>query len=130
MLEIHRAERSDTLADALAQLLRTPLADPFTTEIVAVPAKGVERWLHQRLSGVLGVGCEQVADGIAAGIDFPSPSRLVDDVVSTVAGIDPADEPWAADAAVWATLRTIDECTAEPWCAVLAASIGAAAEPD
>ncbi|MFC7959736.1 exodeoxyribonuclease V subunit gamma [Rhodococcoides kroppenstedtii] len=130
MLEIHRAERSDTLADALAHLLRTPLADPFTTEIVAVPAKGVERWLHQRLSGVLGVGSERMADGIAAGIEFPSPSRLVDDVVSTVGGIDPADDPWAADAAVWATLRTIDECTAEPWCAVLAASIGAAAEFD
>ncbi|MGN7132401.1 exodeoxyribonuclease V subunit gamma [Rhodococcoides corynebacterioides] len=130
MLEIHRAERADTLADALAQVLRTPLADPFTTEIVAVPAKGVERWLHQRLSGVLGVGSEQSADGIAAGIEFPSPGRLVDDVVSTVGGLDPADDPWAAGRSTWSILRVVDECTDEPWCAVLAASIGATADPE
>ncbi|MBY6366453.1 exodeoxyribonuclease V subunit gamma [Rhodococcoides corynebacterioides] len=130
MLEIHRAERADTLADALAQVLRTPLADPFTTEVVAVPAKGVERWLHQRLSGVLGVGSEGSGDGVAAGIEFPSPSRLVDDVVSTVGGIDPAEDPWSADRSTWSVLRAIDDCTAEPWCAVLAASIGAAADPD
>lgn len=45
MLTLHRAERSDVLADALAQVLRSPLDDPFAVEVVAVPAKGVERWL-------------------------------------------------------------------------------------
>src|SRR5690606_5368972 len=54
-LHIHRGERADVLPDALAGLLADPLPDPFATEVVAVPAKGVERWLTQRLSGVLGV---------------------------------------------------------------------------
>ena len=50
MLHLHRAERSDTLADALGDVLAEPMADPFTAEVVAVPARGVERWLTQRLA--------------------------------------------------------------------------------
>ena len=53
-VHVHRAERADALADALGLLLADPLEDPFATEVVAVPAKGVERWLAQRLSHRLG----------------------------------------------------------------------------
>ncbi|GAA2588759.1 exodeoxyribonuclease V subunit gamma [Winogradskya consettensis] len=54
MLRLHRAERADHLAEALAALLRTPLPDPFAPEIISVPSRGVERWLAQRLSHHLG----------------------------------------------------------------------------
>ena len=54
VLVVHRAERATVLADALAELLATPLDDPVAGELVAVPAKGVERWLAQRLSQRLG----------------------------------------------------------------------------
>ena len=53
-LTVHPAERTDVLADALGELLATPLGDPFAEEVVVVPAKGVERWLTQRLSHRLG----------------------------------------------------------------------------
>ena len=69
MLTVHRAERSDTLADALADVLRVPLADPMATEVIAVPARGVERWLTQHLATTLGAQSGR-ADGIAANIDF------------------------------------------------------------
>ena len=49
-------QRADLLADGLADLLRDPLADPFAQELVLVPARGVERWLSQRLSHRLGAG--------------------------------------------------------------------------
>ncbi|MBA3417155.1 MAG: exodeoxyribonuclease V subunit gamma, partial [Geodermatophilaceae bacterium] len=74
MLTIHRAESSTYLADALARILAVPLPDPFSAEVIAVPAKGIERWLTQRLSTVLGA---EAMDGVAANIDFPSPTRLV-----------------------------------------------------
>ncbi len=45
-LHIHRAERTDLLADGLGALLSKPLADPFAEELVIVPAKGVERWIR------------------------------------------------------------------------------------
>ena len=42
-LHVHRAERTDLLADALGTLLATPQADPFAEELVVVPARGIER---------------------------------------------------------------------------------------
>jgi exonuclease V gamma subunit len=53
-LHLHRAERTDLVADGLGALLANPLPDPFAEELVLVPARGVERWLSQRLSHVLG----------------------------------------------------------------------------
>ena len=57
-------------------LLARPLADPLAQEVVVVPAKGVERWLTQRLSHRLGVGARG-GDGVCAGVDFVTPHSLV-----------------------------------------------------
>ena len=45
VLTLHRSERSDALVAALGEVLREPGGDPFQREIVAVPSRGVERWL-------------------------------------------------------------------------------------
>ncbi|MFI9503000.1 exodeoxyribonuclease V subunit gamma [Nocardia sp. NPDC052566] len=124
-LHIHRAERADALAEALAVLLATPPDDPFAAEVVAVPAKGVERWLTQRLSGVLGVSSVDAADGIAANIAFPSPSALVAEVLAAASGMRPEDDPWAQERVVWTLLRVIDAALGAPWLAVLARHLGA-----
>ncbi|MBF6353406.1 exodeoxyribonuclease V subunit gamma [Nocardia higoensis] len=126
-LHIHRAERADTLVDALAVRSAVPQPDPFAPEVIAVPAKGVERWLTQRLSGTLGVS-PNGSDGIAANIDFPSPAALVAGVLASCTGIDPEDDPWARDRLVWPVLRALDRAVAEPWCAVPARYLGAASE--
>ena len=125
MLTVHRAESTDVLADALATVLATPLGDPFDTEVVAVPAKGVERWLTQRLSNVLGT---TTGDGVAANISFPSPTRLVDQVVAAASGVDPADDAWSPQRVLWTLLGLIDDCVGEPWCSVLAAHLGTGAD--
>ena len=39
-LHLHRAERTDLLADGLGALLANPLPDPFATELVVVPGAG------------------------------------------------------------------------------------------
>ena len=75
-LTVHRAASTAALADGLAELLCDPLDDPFATEVVAVPAKGVERWLAQRLSHRLGAGPGR-DDGICAGVRFLNPHSLV-----------------------------------------------------
>ncbi|MBY4130853.1 exodeoxyribonuclease V subunit gamma [Rhodococcus fascians] len=121
MLTLHRAERAGTLADALADVLSVPLDDCFTPEIVSVPAKGVERWLTQRLSSTLGSADR---DGIAANIDFPSPARLVSRAIGAVDDIDPDDDPWAMGRMLWTSLSVIDECRTEPWAAVLFEHLG------
>jgi len=65
-LRLHRAPRADQLAEALGTLLATPPDDPFAPELVLVPARGVERWLSQRLSHRLGRG--EADDGVCAGV--------------------------------------------------------------
>jgi exodeoxyribonuclease V gamma subunit len=125
VLTLHRAERAGPLADALAELLSTPLADPFSAEVVAVPAKGVERWLAQRLAARLGAGASG-EDGVAANLRFPSPGRLVDEAVAAAGGA-PEDDPWAPGRVLWTLLDVVDASLGEPWCACLAAHLGAPA---
>ncbi len=125
MLILHRAERTGILADALAEVLAQPLDDPFAREVVAVPARGVERWLTQRLSGRLG---SSAGDGVAANIDFPSPSRLVDEALAAASGITADDDPWHPSRMLWSLLGVIDECVGEPWCATLARHLGHGAD--
>ena len=122
-LMVHRATRADRLVEGLADLLATPLPDPFATELVITPAKGTERWLSQHLSHRLGVGSN--ADGVCAGVAFRTPASLHAELLDT----GPFD-PWSATAMVWPLLSIIDEHADEPWCAPLAKHLGYVDDPD
>ena len=119
MLHIHRAERADRLAEALATILAEPPDDPFTPEVIAVPTRGMERWLTQRLSARLGVtpGCR---DGVCANIEFPFPGRLIGGSLATASGIEPDEDPWPPDRSVWPLLEVVEQCLGEPWLVRLA----------
>jgi exodeoxyribonuclease V gamma subunit len=116
-LYLHRAERADRLVTALGDLLSTPLPDPFATEIISVPTPGVERWLSQGLAQRLGTTPGR-SDGVCAGVDFPSPRRLVARALAGSADEEDAD-PWQPHRAVWPLLRVIDACRGEAWAALL-----------
>jgi len=107
MLHVHRAERADALADALRALLADPLPDPFATEVVSVPTRGMERWLTQRMSWGLGASPGR-ADGVCANVDFPTPHRLVQAAVAAASGIDPDRDPWVPERSVWPLLAIVD----------------------
>ena len=109
-LHLHRAERSDRLVAGLAELLADPLPDPFATEVVAVPTRGVERWLAQQVSDRL---------GICAGVDFPSVRRLVAGVLAPVTDIDPDTDPWHPARAVWPILAILDAARDDAWAELL-----------
>jgi exodeoxyribonuclease V gamma subunit len=117
-LHLHRAERTDLLADGLGALLANPLPDPFAEELVLVPARGVERWLSQRLSHVLGCGTGD-GDGVCAGVAFRSPASLIAEITGTA-----DDDPWSPEAMTWPLLEAIDGSLDEPWCRTLATHLG------
>ncbi len=117
-LHLHTAERTDALADGLADLLVTPLPDPFAREVVVVPARGVERWLTQRLSHRLGVG-DRGGDGVCAGVDFVTPHSLVSMLLDR-----DAEDPWSPDRLAWPLLEVIDSCLDEPGFADLSRHLG------
>lgn len=123
MLYIHRAERAEGLVDGLFGLLSEPLADPMEPEVVAVPTRGVERWLTQRLSAGLGAIAGR-RDGVCANLDFPFPGRLVGGAVAGASGVDPKADPWLPERSVWPLLEVVDASLAEPWLAPLAAHLG------
>jgi exodeoxyribonuclease V gamma subunit len=123
MLHIHRAERADRLADALAAILAEPPEDPFTPEVIAVPTRGMERWLTQQISHRLGARPER-ADGVCANVEFPFPRRLIGGSIATASGVDPAADPWPPERSVWPLLEVVGQCLGEPWLARLATHLG------
>lgn len=126
-VQVHRAAATGELVDALGDLLSTPLPDPFDQELVVVPAKGVERWLAQRLSHRLGAG-PRGGDGVCAGVRFMSPHSLH----ALLTGIrSPADDPWHPDRSAWALLGVLQDSLGEDWCRPLAVHLGhESATPD
>lgn len=144
---MHRAERSDRLAAGLAEVLGQRPSDPFAAEVVAVPARGVERWLTQRLSHVLGTGTgtgtdsgggkgsgtdgsvgEGGTDGVCANVRFTSPDALVAEAVATASGAAPEEDPWQPGRIVWPLLELVAECAVEPWCTPLHAHVGGSSD--
>ena len=90
-----------------------------------VPAKGVERWLTQRLSHRLGTSARAAVTGSAPGVRFLNPRSLVSMLLDRE-----RDDPWDPDRLVWPLLATIDASLDEPWCATLAAHLGHGLEGD
>lgn len=127
MLHAHRSERADALVAPLAALLAEPPADPFAADVVAVPTRGVERWLAQRLSHHLGAGPDGEA-GVCANVSFASPARLVGEVLTAVTGTTEED-PWDVERLTWPLLEVVDACAGEAWCAPLGRYL-AAGEPE
>ncbi len=102
-LHIHHGPHLAPLTDQLATVLRSPLADVFATEVVAVPTAGVRDWLEQRLALQLGAG--EHADGITANIQMMFPGRFN----ATALGQSPTiDDPWAIENLTWVVLAALD----------------------
>jgi exodeoxyribonuclease V gamma subunit len=124
VLHVHRAQRADSLVDALTTMLVEPLEDPLAPEVVAVPTRGMERWLTQRMSSRLGAVPDR-RDGVCANIEFPFPGRLVATALAAATGLDPDADPWQPERSVWPLLQAVDEHLAQAWLADLARHLGA-----
>ena len=67
-LKIYSSNRMENLVEALAGVVREPLASAFTPEVIVVQSKGMQRWLAMELSRRFGVW---------ANCDFPFPNSMV-----------------------------------------------------
>jgi exodeoxyribonuclease V gamma subunit len=123
MFTIHRSERTDALVDALVEVVATPLPDPFAAEVIAVPTRGVERWLTHRLGASVGTSPGRT-DGVCANVEFPFPGRLIGDVLAVATGVDRDEDPWRPERLVWPVLSVLDRCSGEPWLRMVGAHLG------
>lgn len=123
-LRLHVAERADALVAGLATVLSAPPEDPFTPDVVAVPTRGVERWVAQQLAHRL--GCGPGGDGICANVRFDPPRTLVREVLAATIGLEPDDDPWHPDRLPWHVLAVLDDEQDAPWLATIARHLGPA----
>lgn len=114
MLHVHSSNRVEVLAEHLAELLRTPLADPFQEDVVLVHSQGLERWLSLQLAEALGV---------CAHVDFPFPVTFLTKVM--VANTPSWDPERAAllepETLVWALMEVLPMVAAQSGAEPLAA---------
>lgn len=113
-MKIIRATSVDVLATGLAsRLAESPPDDPMAPIEVAVPSRGMERWLTQRLASEL--GARDGGDGVCANIRFPFPGSLVQRVVAAVLGDDASrQDAWAPQRLAWPLLAHLETLSAEP----------------
>jgi len=64
----YTASTVESLADRLGHQLRAPVGDPFAEDLVLTRSGGLQRWLAQRLSSLLGAGAHH--DGVCARVRF------------------------------------------------------------
>jgi len=92
-LHIHHSEDLDALLDTLADILRSPVADPFAPELIAVPTTGISDHL------IAGLGRRL---GIAANVEVVFPGRLIQQLLDTA-----SDDSWSLPALTWPVLDVI-----------------------
>ena len=108
-MRVVRATSIDELVVPLArELANRPPADPLRPVDVAVPGRGMERWLTQRLADELGARDDEA--GVCANVRFPFPAAVVRAAVTTVLGDDVGDEdPWTPARLTWPVLEELDD---------------------
>ncbi len=113
-LRVVRATGVDALAEQLVgQLLAAPPADPLAGIEVAVPGRGMERWLVQRLAEDLGRDGDEA--GVCANVGFPFLGSVLQRSIRAVLGDqDGEGDPWQPDRLVWPLLELLDDLPADP----------------
>ena len=121
-LLIHVGSHPDELVGRLCQELAVPPADPFTPEVVAVPTRGIERWLTQRIAGEM--SGRVPGGGICANLLTPSPAQLVLDTLKAVPALAESVEAWEGNRLLRHVTGAIDDHIDRPWIRVVARYIG------
>jgi exodeoxyribonuclease V gamma subunit len=108
-LHVVRGTSIDELAgDLVRRLAGSPPADPFASVEVAVPSRGMERWLTQRLS--IDLGAVDGEHGVCANVRFPFPGAVVQRAIQATLGADaPAEDPWAPQRLAWPVLTYLED---------------------
>ena len=122
-LVAHVAAHPDQLVGLLGDALLDVGDDPFARQVVAVPTRGIERWLTQRIA--LEVGARGAGDGICANVDFPSPGALVRRVVRAVPGLAESASAWEGPTLTAQVVEAIDHHLDDPRLRVLARHLAA-----
>ncbi|MBW2330485.1 MAG: exodeoxyribonuclease V subunit gamma [Deltaproteobacteria bacterium] len=99
------SNRLEILAEALSEVLRTPLASPLDEEIIVIQSKGMERWVSTELAR---------HHGICANIRFPFPNAFVYEVFGKVIQDLPERSPFDPKIMTWKIMGLLPSCVRLP----------------
>ena len=97
-LRLFTSNQLETLADQLADRMRSPLASPLLPEFIVVRHRGVERWLRLELARRL---------GISANLQFFFPEEISHELFRTVTPDAPLESAARRDTLVWRIVQSL-----------------------
>jgi exodeoxyribonuclease V gamma subunit len=104
-LHLHRSNRLEALADALAAILSVPADGVLAAETVVVQSLGMRRWIQ--------LGLAQRA-GVAMNVRFPFPAGFADEVLRAALPEEPATSAFSREVLPWRVLGLFPELLARP----------------
>jgi exodeoxyribonuclease V gamma subunit len=104
-LRVFTGNRLEILADALADLVRTPLASPLDPEIIVVQSKGMERWVSMHLAE---------RHGVCANGRFPFPNAFIRDIFRHALHDLPERSCFDPDVMTWRIMKALPSLIEEP----------------
>lgn len=122
LLRLRLSDSWEDLAADLAGELRSVDVDPFVSIPIVVGGPAASR----RLSQVLATRLSDDGLGICAGVEFTQLRRLRRALEHDLLGLDAATDPWRSRGLAMAVLEVLDECSGQPWAAVLDHHLGSA----
>lgn len=106
----------ERLADALAQVLERPPADPLAPEIIVVPNGGVGRWISLELAR---------RRGVWANFRFPYPDQFLSDAAGAVLPDLPDPTPFRREVLLWRIFGHLGARAGQPGFEEVRAYLGA-----
>ncbi len=97
-LRLFTSNRLETLADQLAERMRSPLASPLLPEIIVVRHRGMERWLRLELAQRL---------GISANLEFFFPEEISHELFRAVTPDAPLESAARRDTLLWRIVESL-----------------------
>jgi exodeoxyribonuclease V gamma subunit len=101
MLHIHTSNRLENLLQALATVVKVPLANPLAKEIIVVQSQGMQRWVSMKLAEEL---------RIWANAAFPFADAIVWRLFKEALGYLPDTSPFEPEVLVWSIMEKLPSC--------------------
>ncbi|OQW94114.1 MAG: exodeoxyribonuclease V subunit gamma [Beggiatoa sp. IS2] len=106
MFHVYTSNRLEILVETLAKtMIREPLPNPLTKEIIVVQSKGMERWVSLQLAEHLGIW----ANGY-----FPFPNAMLWQLFKNVLGHLPDTSPFEREVITWSLLGLLPNFLEHP----------------
>jgi len=104
-LTLYTSNRLEILAGQLAAVLRKPLREPLTSEIVVVQSNGMQRWLIQQIAR---------HHGICSNVRFPFPQKFLHGLFQAAFPEKPGAEVYGRDAMTWRIMKLLPQLAPDP----------------